>query len=121
MALSPTLWEPVERCYAIFPYAREQGLATNWMRTFARAVNARGIRSETDRGLRRIVEETGLDWEKARRCLEDERWREEVEANRQELYRLGLWGVPGFRFGDVTAWGQDRLWLIQEAMRGDQP
>ena len=111
----------VERCYAIFPYAREQGLGTSWMRTFARAVNARGIRSETNRGLRRIVEETGLDWHKAREWLDDESWRDEAEANRQELYRQGLWGVPCFRFGDITAWGQDRLWLIQEAMRGDYP
>ena len=107
----------VERCYALFPYAREQGLEVTWMMTFARAVNARGIRSETDRGLRRIVEEAGLDWTQARHWLENEGWREEVEANRLELYRIGLWGVPGFRFGDVTAWGQDRLWLIQEAMR----
>ena len=107
----------VERCYALFPYARQQGLEVEWMRTFARAVNARGIRSETDRGLKRIVEETGLDWQRARQWLNNEDWRDEVEANRQELYRMGLWGVPGFRFGDTTAWGQDRLWLIQEAMR----
>lgn len=110
----------VERCYAIFPYAREQGLEVSWMRTFARAVNARGIRSETDEGLRRIVEQSGLDWERAQACLHDERWRDEVEANRRQLYDLGLWGVPSFRFGAVTAWGQDRLWLIREAMdRGD--
>lgn len=108
----------VERCYALFPYAREQGLEVTWMMTFARAVNARGIRSETDRGLRRIVEDAGLDWTEARQWLDSEDWRDEVEANRQELYRIGLWGVPGFRFGNVTAWGQDRLWLIQEAMRG---
>lgn len=107
----------VERCYAIFPYARDQGRGVLWMRTFARAVNARGIRSETDRGLRRIVEEAGLEWESAKACLGDESWRDEVEANRRELYELGLWGVPSFRFGDATAWGQDRLWLIQEAIR----
>ena len=96
---------------------REQGLEGTWMLTFARAVNAHGIRSETDRGLKRIVEEAGLDWATARQWLQNEDWREEVETNRQELYRIGLWGVPGFRFGNVTAWGQDRLWLIQEAMR----
>lgn len=114
----------VERCYALLPYARQQGREVTWIRTFARAVNACGIRAETDRGLRRIVEDAGLDWAEARLWLANEDWREEVEANRQELYRIGLWGVPGFRFGTVTAWGQDRLWRIQEALRnadGTQP
>lgn len=107
----------VERCYALLPYAREQGLDVTWMQAFARGVNAHGIRSETDRGLRRIVERAGLDWPTAQQWLTNEAWREEVEANRQALYQTGHWGVPTFRFGEVTAWGQDRLWRIQEAIR----
>jgi hypothetical protein len=27
-----------------------------------------------------------------------------------------LWGVPSFRFGDLATWGQDRLWLIEQAI-----
>ncbi|XOZ33010.1 DsbA family protein [Halomonadaceae bacterium KBTZ08] len=107
----------VERCYALLPYARQQGLGVTWLQTFARAVNAQGIRSETDRGLKRIVEAAGMDWHRARHWLTHQDWQDEVEANRQALYETGHWGVPTFRFGDVTAWGQDRLWRIQEAIR----
>jgi 2-hydroxychromene-2-carboxylate isomerase len=28
-----------------------------------------------------------------------------------------IWGVPSFRVGDVAVWGQDRLWVIEDALR----
>ena len=49
-------------------------------------------------------------------------WKAMAEANRQQLLALGLWGVPVVRFVGpadatiATAWGQDRLWLIDRAM-----
>jgi len=49
-------------------------------------------------------------------ALKDEGWRVIAEANRAELFSLGLWGVPSFRVGDTAAWGQDRLWVIQQAL-----
>ena len=45
------------------------------------------------------------------------RERAEAEANRAEMVGLGLWGVPCFRVGDTAVWGQDRLWVIEEALR----
>jgi len=49
--------------------------------------------------------------------LDDESWRGWAEDNRQAMYECGLWGVPSFRYGDVSCWGQDRLWLIEEAIK----
>jgi len=63
-----------------------------------------------------------LDWEKARRCLEDERWREEVEGKSSGTIQAGPLGrsrLPAS--ATLPPGGRDRLWLIQEAMRGDQP
>lgn len=37
------------------------GRDIEYMRTYARAVNAEGIRSETDEGLKIVVERAGLD------------------------------------------------------------
>ena len=81
-----------------------------------------------DAGLRRVVEAAGLPWEEARAILGNDGWQDEIEANRQAMYELGLWGVPSFRLlgsgGEtlVRAWGQDRLWLvsreIQRALSG---
>lgn len=107
----------VERCYALFEYARSLGREVDYMRSYARAVNAEGIRSETDTGLKRIVERAGLDWQEAKTRLSDESWRGWAEDNRQAMYECGLWGVPSFRYGPVSCWGQDRLWVIEETIK----
>ncbi len=107
----------VERCYALFEYARSLGREIEYMRSYARAVNAEGIRSETDAGLKFIVERAGLDWQKAKTLLADDSWRDWAEQNRQAMYRCGLWGVPSFRYGDTSCWGQDRLWIIDNEIR----
>ncbi|WP_404362872.1 DsbA family protein [Marinobacter sp.] len=107
----------VERCYALSDYARSEGREVQYMLNYARAVNAEGIRSETDSGLRIIVERSGLDWEHARTLPGNEDWRAWAEENRKAMYGLGLWGVPGFRYGDTSCWGQDRLWRIEEAIQ----
>ena len=50
-----------------------------------------------------------------REALADPSWRDSVEANRQELLGLGLWGVPSFRVNDKPAlWGNDRLWMVEQ-------
>ena len=41
-----------------------------------------------------------------------------AEANREELFSLGLWGVPSFRVNSNNAhWGQDRLWVIEQELQ----
>lgn len=67
--------------------------------------------------MQRIVTEAGLDWNRAKPLLGADGWCAEAEANRRELLSLGLWGVPSFRFGETAAWGQDRLWVIENAIR----
>jgi len=107
----------VERCFALFEYARSLGREIEYMRSYARAVNAEGIRSETDEGLRIIVERAGLDWPKAKALLADQSWREWAEDNRKAMYGCGLWGVPSFRYGAASCWGQDRLWVIEDEIK----
>jgi 2-hydroxychromene-2-carboxylate isomerase len=85
-----------------------------------RGVWAEGVDAGSDAGLRRIVERAGLSWAQAKPLIGNDDWRPEAEANRQALLALGLWGVPCFRYGDVSVWGQDRLWVIEDAMRADR-
>jgi 2-hydroxychromene-2-carboxylate isomerase len=35
-----------------------------------------------------------------------------AEEHRDALFAAGLWGVPSFRYGGFTTWGQDRLWML---------
>ena len=110
--------KPVERGYAILPFAREQGLGFEYCHSFLKGVWAEGIDAGSDQGLRRIVERAGLDWAIARDFIGGDHWRAEAEANRAEMMQLGLWGVPSFRVGNVATWGQDRLWVVEEALCG---
>ncbi len=108
---------PVERGYSLLPWARSEGRGLAFATEFLRAVWSQGVDAGGDRGMRRIVEASGLDWSTARTIIGNDDWRAEAEANRTELLDLGLWGAPSFRVGDFAVWGQDRLWMIDAALR----
>ena len=101
-------------------YAERVGKAEEYLLSFMRGVWAEGIDAGSDRGLRKIVERCGLSWEVAGLALKDEGWRKVAEQNRQEMFAMGLWGVPSFKVGATVVWGQDRLWAVQQALlKGD--
>ncbi|WP_417482433.1 DsbA family protein [Maricaulis sp.] len=112
------LGRPTERGLAVLHHAMQQGEAEGraFLLSFLRGVWAEGIDAGSDRGLRRLVERAGLDWDAAKAALEDESWREVAEANRERLLGLDLWGVPSFHTGEVAVWGQDRLWQIEDEL-----
>lgn len=115
------LGKPVERGYSLLPWANGQGRGFDYCVAFMRAVWSQSVDAGSDAGMKHIIEAAGLDWKTAQPLIGNDDWRAEAEANRQELASLGLWGVPCFRFNDVSAWGQDRLWVIEDAIRAQHP
>jgi 2-hydroxychromene-2-carboxylate isomerase len=115
--IADPIGSPVERGYSLLPWARSEGRGLAFATEFLRAVWSQGVDAGGDRGMRRIVEAAGLDWSAARTIIGNDDWRTEAEANRAELLDLGLWGAPSFRVGNTAVWGQDRLWLIDAALR----
>jgi 2-hydroxychromene-2-carboxylate isomerase len=117
------LGRPVERCFSLYPWARERGLGVELLWEFMRAAWSQGIDTGTDAGLRLAVERAGLSWTEAQAHVDrDAGWRAELEANRAAMFALGLWGVPSFcvRGGgapDYATWGQDRLWRVEQEIR----
>lgn len=113
----------VERCYTLFTYAQSLGCEKEYLLNFAQAVNAQGIHSDTDAGLKVIVERSGMDWQQAKLLLNNKStrddWQRWAEENRQQMLALGSWGVPTFKYGDLVLWGQDRVGLIEYAMKQD--
>ncbi|MBU6407426.1 MAG: DsbA family protein [Alphaproteobacteria bacterium] len=107
---------PVERGYSVLPWAIARGHGYAYCHAFMRAVWSQGVDAGEQSGLRRIVENAGLPWSEARSLIGNDDWRAEAEVNRQEMFGLGLWGVPSFRCRDVAVWGQDRLWAIEDAL-----
>lgn len=100
----------VERGLAILHRAIPDGKGVAFAQSFYAGVWAEGRNAATDKGLRFMAERAGLDWTYAQEAMADDSWREAVEANRQEMFSLGLWGVPSFRVGSHSTFGQDRLW-----------
>lgn len=118
--LNDPLGRPTERGLALIPFAERAGKGQEYLLSFMRGVWAEGLDAGSERGLRKIVQRAGLDWDRARPSLNDQAWRQVAEQNRQEMFALGLWGVPSFKVGDTAVWGQDRLWAVQQALlKGD--
>ena len=113
----------VERCYSMFEYAKDNHKEEEYLHAFARSVWAEGRHGYMDSSLKAIIKGAGLDWEVAKTVLDTDEWRSETDANREELFALGKWGVPTMTLLNadeeqlLTVWGQDRIWLIEETIK----
>ena len=114
--LNDPLGRPTERGLSLVPWSVREGKGQAYLLSFMRGVWAEGLDAGSDRGLRAIVERAGLPWSGAGEALRDDAWRATAEANRKEMFSLGLWGVPSFHVRDTAVWGQDRLWAVQEEL-----
>ena len=89
------------------------------MNTLLRHAWAEGRGLHRTANMRRVVQETGLDWSETSKRIGSDEWKEIVERNQDEMVKgMGLWGAPSYRLcgpdgePDLAAWGQDRLWLV---------
>lgn len=114
--LNDPVGRPTERGLALIPLAERQGKGPAYVLSFMQGVWSEGIDAGSDRGLRRIAERAGLAWSHVQAALQDEGWRQIADLNRRALSDLGLWGVPSFHADGVAVWGQDRLWVVQDAV-----
>jgi 2-hydroxychromene-2-carboxylate isomerase len=104
-----------ERAIAVLHRAIPLGKGEEFSESFLRGVWSEGIDGATNAGLERVAARAGLDEAFVREALKDESWRPIAEANRQELFAMGLWGAPTLRVDDRPAhWGQDRLWAVED-------
>ena len=108
---------PVELGYSLLPWAREQSRGYDFANAFLSCVWSEGVDAGSHVGLQKIVEKAGLNWGEAKDILGNDDWRREAETNRLEMMERGIWGVPSFRVGDTITWGQDRLWVIENALQ----
>lgn len=106
------LGEGVERLLAVFDYARGERRERDLMLSAGAAIWAEATDVATDAGMRRVAERAGLFWPDVLEAMQNDDWRATVADNREALAEAGLWGVPAFRVGELSMWGQDRLWLM---------
>jgi 2-hydroxychromene-2-carboxylate isomerase len=118
--LNDPVGKPTERGLALMPFAEMHNLAEDYVMSFMQGVWSEGLDAGLDSHLKIIVERAGLNWTAAKDILRSQsnetHWRAIAEENRQALFALGLWGVPSFRYENTWAWGQDRFWVIEDAL-----
>jgi len=110
------LGEATMRAMSIGFALAQEGKDMAFFKAFTQAVWAEGVDGSTESGLLTILERAGLPHSTLGKALHGDVWQEKAERNRQEMLIYGSWGVPTFRVGSETLWGQDRLWAIVEAL-----
>ena len=106
------LGEGVERCHAVFEYAKSEKRAREFLLNASELIWSEAVDVTTDKGLRKLTARTGLFWPEVKQALENDDWREAEGEDRQLMLSLGAWGVPTICIGDYFVWGQDRIWLL---------
>jgi len=107
-----------ERGLAVLHHALREGRGGAFAESFLQGVFSEAIDSATDAGLWKLAERAGVSRATVEAALNDESWRDIAEANREEMFALGVWGVPSFRVaGRAAHWGQDRLWAVAQDLR----
>lgn len=101
-----------ERCMAAFAYAQQQGKAQKFLAVVGIAIWSKAVDVATDEGMQTVAKRAGLSWPEMQEAMQDDQWRASAEANQEALLAMGLWGVPSYRIGGLSVWGQDRLWLL---------
>lgn len=108
----------VERGLAVLHHVMPTGKGLDFAIAFLRAAFADGVDMTGDAALIRVAAGAGISEGEVREGLADPGWRAVAEANRADLFALGLWGVPSFQVDDRPGWwGQDRLWMIEDDLR----
>jgi 2-hydroxychromene-2-carboxylate isomerase len=120
------IWDPfgapVRRAYSLFPWARAQGRAFEYLHEYSKAVWSERVNAMKPEGLRLVVERAGLRWEDALPHLDTRDWEAEMDRNVADMIAAGSWGVPTLRLpatadhAEFTVWGQDRIWLVEEEL-----
>lgn len=104
----------VLRLLTVFPQDADPDSQLRYCAIAGQTVWAEGLDARRDDVLHSIFRRCGLDWAPAQRQLAQGIDTAHAEAHREALFAAGLWGVPSFRLGSFTTWGQDRLWMLEQ-------
>lgn len=110
--------EPVKRAFALFPGALELDAALPFVTAYLNAAWFEGVDITNSTGLRTVVANAGLDWQRVNQAAEMHDWQALLAANLDSMFACNLWGVPSFRVSGGTnpqafaCWGQDRIWRV---------
>lgn len=114
--------EPVKRAFSLLPFVVDQGKTREFVGRYLDAAWKEGVDVTQDSGLEKVISEIGLDWSAAKNSMANNAGEGMLEDNVNDMLSEGLWGVPSFRVTSdeteaLSCWGQDRLWLVEQAIK----
>ena len=102
--------------YQFFYYAKYCQCEIDYLLALFKAVYVDGVDLSKIRNVKKIVEQVGLDYDAALHFSKHNPWRADIDENEKYLFEKGFWGVPVFEYRELSVWGQDRLWQIEQAI-----
>ncbi len=106
----------VMNIYSLFSFAELKNKSYEFILAAFDAIYVTPIDLELDRNIKLICQKIGINYEDAISYSEENDWQQWSEKNYLALNDLGLWGVPCFKYKEVSCWGQDRLVQIEDAI-----
>lgn len=110
------LGDGINNAMSLFLFAQQQGLDKEYVVSALSGIWSEGLDMTRPSHMKKVVERAGLNWSEAQNSLDNNEWRKQSDRNQNELTKLGLWGVPAFKYGSLILWGQDRLWALEKAV-----
>lgn len=106
-----------ERAITVFSLCQGIEQQLQFLAAAGRAAFAENIDLATDAGLLHATRIAGLDDTAVLAKLKQGHDLSLAEANREDLRKAGLWGVPSWKIGHFATWGYDRKWMHEELFR----
>lgn len=103
-------------CYQIFSYAAAHGKAIDFVTAVFHALFVEGINLNDDQAMKTLCQQLHIDHTEALAYQQQHDWQVWAEQYVKELSTLGLWGTPCFNYQNTSCWGQDRFFLIEQAI-----
>ena len=97
--------------------ARRMGRGKDYAIALTAEVYALGSWPLDDALCRRVAQDRGLDKEKFSSLLDDPETADMVEQACRQAVDRGVFGVPSCFVGEAMYWGNDRLVLVEEALK----
>jgi 2-hydroxychromene-2-carboxylate isomerase len=108
------LGKGIGNAMAVFHHcAAPRGIGLEFFHSIAKGAWSEGRDIARLSELIELAERGGVGEADVRAAIAQGGWKEWAQSNRDALTELGLWGVPSFRIGAYSTWGQDRVPLLK--------
>lgn len=118
--ISDPVGDGVLRLLTLFPTEASVDQQLRYCVVAGQTVGWEGLEVRRDDVLQTVIDRAGMDWTQSQARLANGIDTKFAEENLKALFDAGLWGVPSFRCGALTTWGQDRLWMVDHVLSGDE-